>query len=367
MKITKTEIYQFSIPMVPFAIATGTMDYAQNILIRIYTDMGIMGIGECSAFPMIVGETQQTCIAVARDLAIIIKDKNPLDIVARLNEMDGYIAANTTIKSAFDIALHDIAAQEAGMPLYAYLGGHIRQITTDITVGLDTPEKMAALALTFKQNGATTLKVKVGKEPEADIARISAIRKTVGPEIKIRLDANQGWNFEQAVEALSGMKDMNIEFCEQPLRNYNDNKIKSLKAETNILLMADESCYHPREVEKAVAAGFDYINIKLAKSGGIYNGLQIARNAGTHGIECMMGGMLESRVALTAMTHLVMAADNITLFDMDTCLLGQTLDPVIKGVEINKYELRLPEPLVPGLGVVIDPIFLQGCKSWKVS
>lgn len=366
MKITYTEIFQFSIPMVPFTIATGTMEYAQNVLIRIYTDTALVGTGECSAFPMIVGETQQTCIAVGKDLAKIIKGRDPLAMVDLLEEFDGYIAGNSTIKSAFDMALYDLAAQAAGLPLYAYLGGQLKPITTDITIGIDSPEKMAAQALYFKNNKASILKVKVGKDPQMDIQRIQAIRAVVGPDMKIRLDANQGWSLREAIAALEGMQTLDIEFCEQPLRSYNDAEIKELKAKVQIPIMADESCYHPRDVSGCVNAGFDFINIKLAKSGGIYNALQIASSAATLGIPCMMGGMLESRVALTAMTHLVMASDNIRFFDMDTCLLGHSEDPVCSGVNIQAYQLSLPHPERPGIAVEIDPVFLSKCQSWKI-
>src|ERR1700750_1166115 len=105
MQITKTEIYKFSIPMQPFTIATGTMEYAQNIFIRVHTDAGYYGVGECSAFPMIVGETQATCFEMAKDFAAIWKGKEALDINARLHELDLHTAFNSTIKSAFDMAL----------------------------------------------------------------------------------------------------------------------------------------------------------------------------------------------------------------------------------------------------------------------
>ncbi|MFA4980484.1 MAG: dipeptide epimerase, partial [Sphingobacterium sp.] len=118
MKITEIEIYRLSIPMEPFVIATGTMDYAQNTFIRIHTDTAIYGVGECSAFPMIVGETQDTCLVLARDFAKIWKEKDPLAMEERLAELDLYIAGNKTIKSAFDMALHDLAAKYAGLPLY---------------------------------------------------------------------------------------------------------------------------------------------------------------------------------------------------------------------------------------------------------
>src|SRR4029077_6050947 len=111
MQITKTEIYKFSIPMHPFTIATGTMNHAQNIFVRIHTDVGYYGVGECSAFPMIVGETQATCFEMAKDFAKIWNGKNPLDFPSRMEELDLYTAYNTTIKSAFDMALFDIASR----------------------------------------------------------------------------------------------------------------------------------------------------------------------------------------------------------------------------------------------------------------
>ncbi|WP_091398428.1 mandelate racemase/muconate lactonizing enzyme family protein [Arachidicoccus rhizosphaerae] len=368
MKITHTEIYGFSISMVPFAIATGTMDYAQNVLIRIYTDEGLIGTGECSAFPMIVGETQGTCLAVGRDLAAIIKDKDPLQIQQHLEDFDRYIAGNTTIKSAFDMALVDIAAQADNKPLFAYLGGQLKPITTDITVGIGTAEQMASQALTFKENKAQIIKVKVGKDPKEDIRRIELIRAAIGPDIQIQLDANQGWSLQAAKTALGGMQalGLDIAFCEQPLPSYLDHEILALKAEVGIPIMADESCYHLRDVEKCHRAGFDYINIKLAKSGGITRGLEIASAAAAYAIPCMMGGMLESRVALTAMTHMVMASGNIRFFDMDTCLLGHLEDPVTRGVHIQDYRLSLPEPLLPGIGIQTDAAFLEKCDRWVV-
>src|SRR5678809_1002727 len=117
MKITKTAIYKFSIPMHPFTIATGTMDFAQNIFIRVHTDAGYYGVGECSAFPMIVGETQATCFEMAKDFSLLWKNKDPLQIDQRLSQLDDFTAYNSTIKSAFDMALFDIAAKIAQQPL----------------------------------------------------------------------------------------------------------------------------------------------------------------------------------------------------------------------------------------------------------
>src|SRR5580658_3828643 len=158
INITKIDIYRFSIPMEPFTIATGTMDYAQNVFIRVHTNAGFYGVGECSAFPAIVGETQDTCLIMAREFAKLWKDKDALDIPARLQDLHNFTAGNTTIKSAFDMALYDIAAKNAGLPLYKFLGGEKRKVETDITIGISNPGIMAEKALEFKLSGAHILK-----------------------------------------------------------------------------------------------------------------------------------------------------------------------------------------------------------------
>src|SRR6195952_2282110 len=135
--ITHIDIYRFSIPMEPFTIATGTMDHAQNVFIRVHTDAGFYGVGECSAFPMIVGETQDTCLVMAQYFARLWIGQDALDIPARMQQLHDAAAGNTTIKSAFDIALYDIAAKNANLPLYQFLGGQRRVVESDITIGID--------------------------------------------------------------------------------------------------------------------------------------------------------------------------------------------------------------------------------------
>ncbi len=363
--ITHTTIYRFSIPMEPFAIATGTMDYAQNVLVRIHTDSGQTGLGECSAFPMIVGETQDTCLVLAKEFACLWKGRNPLDIPSRLAELDAFIAGNRTIKSAFDMALHDLAAKHAGLPLYRFLGGQRREIMTDITLGIGAPEDMAIKAAKLRDNGARTLKIKVGKEPETDIARIRAIREAVGPAVEIRVDANQGWTFAQAVEALTGLAHYGIEFCEQPMRTHNDYLLPALRRQVAVRIMADESVYTHHDAERLCREqACNYINIKLSKSGGIQEALRIQSTAAVHGVPCMIGGMLESRLALAAKVHFAYAADNVRFYDLDTCLVGHLEDPVIGGAQYDGYHVSVSHD--PGIGADVNEAFLRQCEQWEL-
>ena len=268
LSITKIDIFRFSIPMEPFVIATGTMDYAQNVFIRVHTSAGFYGVGECSAFPMIVGETQDTCLVMAREFARLWKGADALDIPARLRQLDDFAARNTTIKSAFDMALYDIAAKNAGVPLYQFLGGKKRVAETDITIGIANPEVMAKKALAFKQSGAHILKVKLGKNAVEDVERIKQIREAVGSELKIRVDANQGWGFDDAVYALRALGEYDIEFCEQPMRTWYDNRLPELMQLSPVKIMADESVYNHHDAQNQIKTkSCDYINIKARKVG----------------------------------------------------------------------------------------------------
>jgi L-alanine-DL-glutamate epimerase-like enolase superfamily enzyme len=362
MKINKTEIYKLTIKMEPFVIATEVSYYTQNIFIRIHTDKGITGMGECSAFPMLVGETQNTCFEVAKDFARISIGKDPLDIEGRMQELHDYIAFNSTIKSAWDMALHDIAAKHAGLPLYKYLGGMKKTIMTDLTIGIDTPESMQQTAREFVADGVKIIKVKLGKNGETDVERIRLIREAIGPDIKLRVDANQGWHFEEAVATLQALSQYDIQYCEQPIRHQYDDLLPNLRKLSPIKIMADESVFdHYDAIRLIEADAVDYINIKLAKSGGLLEAKKIADEAGKRGIACMMGGMLESRLGLTAKVHFAMANDNIVFYDLDTCLLGQLEDPVIGGARYNNYYLEISDE--PGIAADINESFLSNCEK----
>lgn len=365
LTITHIDVYRFSIPMVPFTIATGTMDHAQNTFIRVHTDRDFYGVGECSAFPMIVGETQDTCLIMAKEFARLWKGENALDIEARLKQLHNFTAGNTTIKSAFDMALYDIAAKNAGLPLYKFLGGKKREVETDITIGIASPEIMAQRAIEFKDSGARILKVKLGKGAETDVERIRHIRKAVGNGMKIRIDANQGWSFDEAVYALKALGDYDIQFCEQPMRTWYDDKLPELMRLSAVKIMGDESIYNHHDARKQISSGScNYINIKMAKSGGIFEAKKIHDLAAGHQVACMMGGMLESRIALSSKLHFVYASPGIKFYDMDTCMLGHKEDPCIGGVTYKGYCLDIADTI--GIGADADDAYLKNCEKFTV-
>jgi L-alanine-DL-glutamate epimerase-like enolase superfamily enzyme len=335
------------------------MHYAQNIFIRVHTDAGMYGVGECSAFPMIVGETQATCFEMAKDFAALWKNKNAAAIEERLQELHSFTAFNATIKSAFDMALYDLAAKAAGQPLYRFLGGiSKKELETDLTIGIDTPENMAARAVDFVKRGVRIIKIKLGKNAAEDVERVRLIRAAAGASAGLRIDANQGWSYEDAVFALAAMAPYDIQFCEQPMRHWNDDRLPALVKQSPIKIMADESVFDHHDAQRIIAAGAcDYVNIKFAKSGGIWEARKIHSVCQQHTIPCMMGGMLESRIALSAFAHFALAHDNVVFYDMDTCMLGHKTDPVTGGVQYKGFFLEVPE--TPGIGADADSAFLK--------
>ena len=366
LTISKIELFKLSIPLIePFTTSLGTDTDAENVLVKIFTKEGIIGIGECSPYMPINGESQDTCYIVGQYFAKALIGKNPLDIEACIQLMDRIIYANSSIKSAFDIALYDIASQHAGLPLYQFIGGeNNKTLVTDYTVSVGEPEQMAKDALKIKNQGYPAIKVKLGKNGPTDVARIKAIRAAVGNEIPIRIDANQGWKVKEAIETLNALAVYDIQHCEEPIARWKFMKLPKVKKHSPIPIMADECCGDEHDAEKLIALNAcQYFNIKLGKPGGIYKGLKIVRLAEAAGIHLQVGAMLESRIAMTAFAHFALCSPMIEHYDFDTALMFKE-DPVTGGIQ-HKANGVITITETPGLGATIEDAWLQ--KMEKVT
>ncbi len=363
MKIKKIEIYTFDVPLFePFSIAIGTMYAANDLLVKIITDSGLYGIGEACPFPPITGETQDSNIAAARAIREILADKDPLNIEGLIDGIGNIVHSNPSAVAAFDSALYDLLGKTAGLPVYRLLGGYRSSFETDMTTGLNTPEKMASSARENVEQGYRQIKIKVGQNPDLDVQRVAAVRQAIGQDIKLRLDANQGWSVPEAIYALKKMEPYKIEFCEQPVKDSDIYGLKQVRAQSPVPIMADESVFGPADAIKLIKEeACDYFNIKLMKAGGILNSLKIAHVAAAANVKCMVGCMLETRLGLTAAAHLVASQKNIVFADLD----GNSehkVDPVVGGIKVEKGTIHLPE--APGLGCDVDPAFLKKMKQY---
>ena len=358
MKIAGIEIYKYDVPLKsPFRISLGAVSAANDVLIRIRTDSGLIGIGEACPFPPITGETQDTNLSMARSLRKMFIGKDPLAIESLVAEMGAVVHSNPSVVAAYDTALFDILGQVAGLPVFRLLGGDKAVFETDVTTGIDTPAGMAANAREHAGRGYKTLKAKVGLNPDEDIARVQAIREAIGPDINLRIDANQGWSVPQAIYALRGMEKYKIQLVEQPVVAWDTAGLKAVRSESPIPIMADEAVFGPADAMKLIRAdACDQFNIKIMKAGGILNSVRIAHIADGANLRCMVGCMLETKLGLTAAAHVVASQRNIIFADLDGNDEHQ-FDPVTGGITVKGGVLTMPE--TPGIGCDIDPDFLK--------
>ncbi|MFC3039263.1 dipeptide epimerase [Virgibacillus xinjiangensis] len=327
MKIQQVETLRAAVPLhTPFKTALRTVTVAETIVVKITDQDGNTGWGEAPPTHVITGDSLQSVdYAIHHVFKPLIVGESILHRERLFEKVDGSMVGNTSAKAAVDMALHDLAAQSAGMPLVNFLGGHGQTVETDYTVSVNTPEEMAEDAGKYTANGFSILKIKVGKDEIAtDIERIQAIRREIGPDVVIRLDANQGWSPKEAVKAINKMEELglDIELIEQPVKAHDIAGLKYVTEHTDSLIMADESVFSPRDAMRVLAErAADLINIKLMKAGGIHHALKIAKLADVHGVECMVGSMIETEIGITAAAHFAASQPNITRYDFDAPLM----------------------------------------------
>lgn len=369
MKIDRITLYQLNIPYKrPLQVAIGLTTGASNIVLALHTDSGLVGWGEASPCPYIKGDTQASSYETAKQLAALIKGKDPLAIEERMREINGFTIGEPSIRAAFDMALYDLLGKAADLPLYQLLGGGRRPLRTDRTIGLkDTVEETVAEAKSVLAQGFDAIKLKVGRPGLDDVAHVQALRDCAGPDIDIKIDSNQGWDYPTAVANIQAMTPCNLQYAEQPLPAWDYANHKRLRETVTLPLCADESVFDDKDAFKLVSAGaVDYLNIKLSKSGGIHTALKINAIAEAAGCKCMIGCFGESRLSLSAAAHLAMAKPNITFLDLDSAYSLQS-DPVVGGMVYDEKEggvIHLPD--TPGLGAEMSAEVLADCQQITV-
>lgn len=335
MKIRNIKIQEVNIPLItPFKTSLRTVNAIEDIVIMIETDTGEIGYGEAPPTAVITGDTKGSIITAIRDFiapSIIGMDIEDLDGI--MKRLHGSILKNTSAKAAVDMAIYDLYAKNLKRPLYKVLGGNKTQIETDLTISLNETNEMIEDSIKAINKGFRILKIKVGNEGLKDVERVAAIRKAVGEEVILRVDANQGWKPKEAVRIIQAMEDkgLNIDLVEQPVNAHDLQGMKFVTSRVGIPILADESVFCVEDAIKIIMEHCaDLINIKLMKTGGIYEALKICSIAETYHVECMIGCMLESKIAVSAAAHLAAAKGIITRVDLDGPSLCKE-DPYVGG------------------------------------
>ena len=359
MKITGVKIEKLLLELTsPFRVAFGTITHSENVMIKVTTDEGVTGYGEAAPLAFVTAETTDSVIAALELFRTGLIGMDPLDIEAVHAMMDGLMGGNSSAKCAVDLAMYDIRGKAAGMPVYKLLGGYSNTVLNDITVSIMEPQAMADKALSYvRDKGYRVLKVKVGADVNDDIRALTLIREAVGPDVRLRVDANQGYDVPTALKALNAFAALGVESVEQCLPAWNMEGAAYLRRKAPAIhLMLDESIHGPVDAARACRMdAADILNIKLMKCGGLYNALKIVSAAEVYGVECMIGCMLESKLAVSAAAHLAAAKRVITRADLDGPSLCKT-DPFTGGPLYENGVIRMTD--APGIGITRVPAFV---------
>ena len=361
MIIQDIQLGRISLPLRrPFKTALRTVESVEDVVVRVVADSGEMGYGEAPPTAVITGDTIGSIECAVRDFirpALLGMEVENLDGI--MHRLHSCIQKNTSAKAAVDMAVYDLFGKRFGAPLFQLLGGARSSFETDITISVNPVEEMVRDSLEAVARGYSILKIKVGRDARTDVERLSAIRQAVGRDVKLRVDANQGWSPRQAVDIISRMEDKGLEpeLVEQPVPAHDLEGMAYVTQRVRTPILADESVFSPADgVELIRRRAADLINIKLMKTGGIWQALKLCDAAEIYGVECMIGCMLESRLSVAAAAHLAAGRGIITRADLDGPSLC-ALDPYTGGPEFRESTISMTGD--PGIGVEHIP-----CTQW---
>ena len=349
MRIDFIEYTAVSIPRKePFTIARSSSTVTENVLV-IVNSGSLTGHG--SGAPTEV--TRESLVSAMDAVKAMVRAlegytfERPREVA---DKMDRVMPGNPSVKAAFDIAVHDLAAQAAGVPLHRYLGATKDRMPTDITIGIMDTANAVARAQAFARAGFRSLKVKVGRDPRGDIDRLRAIRGAVGPGVELRVDGNQGYTWSQALNFARGAKDLSVALFEQPVAAADYEGMRVLVESSPIPIMADEMVLTPDDAKKVRwANAAKAVNLKLMKHGGICRTIDVNTICESAGYPTMVGCMGEPQVSIAAGLAFALAHKNVRWLDLDSHF-NLAEDPS-SGLRFEDGQLIAPSK--PGLGITL--------------
>jgi L-alanine-DL-glutamate epimerase-like enolase superfamily enzyme len=327
------------------------IDAVDLFFVRIMTDGGVEGVGSASPSEDVTGEFPEACEEALSAASLgWLEGRDPRQRDALFLELGPRLTKAPAARAAVDMALHDLLARIEGVPLVEYLGRCHDALPTSVTIGISSVEESLAEADEYLGQGFRCLKVKTGRNLDEDEERLAKLRNLVGPEIAIRIDANEGYSVEEARGLGDLAADLDLELIEQPLPGPAISEMRSLPPELRRIVAADESL-HGEENARILAkepAACGIFNIKLMKCGGIRPALAMAEIAGSADIDLMWGCNDESVVSIAAALHVAYACPHTRYLDLDGSF-DLARDPASGGFVIEDGRLRLLDR--PGLGV----------------
>lgn len=368
MRISRIEATPYFPPLRQFfgrsvKLGFGELKNLEFGLVRIYTDEGLVGLGEISNVFAPSGGAQ--CRIVDDVLAPSLLGEDPAHIARIHSLMDEAIDGMEPAKAALDMALYDIVGKSLNVPVHGLLGGQVREhIPLSFSIMFGDADEMAGLSRELAADGFKTVKVKVGQGADEDEEAIRAIRAAVGENVTIRVDANMAWKTpKEALETLRRIEPFGIELAEQPLVGSDLDGMAFIRERIDIPIMADESVWSPRTAMQVLQRqAADIVSVYVAESGGLFRAAQTFFMCEAAGVPNAIGSMPETGVGTAAEVHLGVAMTNLTLA-ADCCGSSYYDEDFLKTPLKVKDGFAYPPP-GPGLGVEIDEdVFERWCEA----
>ena len=337
MKITKVEVLKENLKLTrPYTIAYRTISSVENVFLLLHLENGKMGIGCAAPSEGVTGESVAASMQALREqVEPLLHGADLLGFSALLKQVRKLLSGKPAALAAVDLALHDAFCQWQGIRLVDWWGAEHDRLPTSITIGIADVGETIAQAKEHMASGFRVIKLKTGRGVEPDVEIFRKLRETVGPAVKIRVDANQGYQPHDLEDFAKATSHLDVELYEQPFpAGHKRGKIQesqllsgaeaqlALPAELRRLCAADEDLHHASDALRLAndPQPFGIFNIKLMKCGGVSEARQIAFVAERSGIDLMWGCNDESCVSITAALHAALASTATRYLDLDGSL-----------------------------------------------
>lgn len=336
-----------------FVVANGAMDVARNIFVRVTLHDGSVGYGEVAPFPDISGEDREGSFAAFPAAAQMLLGQPATQFRLVSQRLLDATQLFPALRCGLETALLDALCRAMGIPLWGLWGGaDVRRRETDVTLPIGAIEAVVATAKDWYHQGFKLLKMKVGEDVEEDILRVEAVSAAC-EQASFVIDANQGYTYEHAHAFMEAMERLHIpvKVLEQPIHRDHFEEMIVLKNRGTIPLAADESLRSLEDARQLIEhKAVDMFNIKITKCG-VLESVRIAELAQASGVGLMIGGMVESRVAMGCSWSIVLGVGGFEILDLDMPLLLSS-DPIQGGYQYEESSLQPWHE--PGLGMFIN-------------
>jgi len=352
LTIERVDVTPIDIPLTDeFVISRGRIDVAQNAFVSVTLRCGATGWGEIAPFPALTGETREASVAAVERLRELCIGRDASRVHSFAADLAAEAAEAAAARSGIECATADAHARALGVPLWELWGASaVRAYETDITLPILEESRIDALAAGWYARGFRIYKMKAGTDPDAEVARVRRLA-AAHPDVTFVLDANQGFDAQQAIGFLDGLGEVieRVALLEQPVAAGDLDGMAKIHGDRRVAVAADESVFTRADARAVIEAGAaDVINLKIMKAG-LVEALAIAELARAAGLGLMVGGMVETRLAMSFSLAMALGTGGIRHFDLDTPLLLER-DPLRGG-----YRYDGPRMLPwhePGVGAV---------------